>query len=201
MRDITEKWKAVTENDNSYDGCFYYAVKSTGIFCRPSCKSKVPSQENVEYFKTAQEAIAAGYRPCKRCRPDLIDYRPALETAEQIKLVIETCYTEKSLLATELGKLGLSKHRMVELFRMQYDMTLTQYADHLRIEAAKDKLINSEEDIINIAMFLGFDSISAFYLFLESICRQPQAIIVNYILHTHHQCTRSIMLIKLSLET
>ena len=63
------KWKVVIENDNSFDECFFYAVKSTGIFCRPSCRSKPPLQNNVEFFHTSEEAVKAGYRPCKRCRP------------------------------------------------------------------------------------------------------------------------------------
>jgi len=63
------KWKAVIENDKSFDGYFFYAVKSTGIFCRPSCRSRPPLQNNVEFYDTSAEAINAGYRPCKRCLP------------------------------------------------------------------------------------------------------------------------------------
>ena len=67
-----EMWKAVSENDPSYDGILFYAVKSTGIYCRPSCKSKIPKRENVCFFDTAEKARAAGFRPCKRCRSDLL---------------------------------------------------------------------------------------------------------------------------------
>ena len=58
-----EKYQAVINNDANYDGVFFYAVKSTGIFCRPSCKSKIPNAKNLLYFDTAEEAIAAGFRP------------------------------------------------------------------------------------------------------------------------------------------
>ena len=80
-----EMYEAVISNDGNYDGLFFYAVKSTGIFCRPSCKSKKPLRENVRFFKNAAEARAAGFRPCKRCRSDLLSYRPMEEIAGLVK--------------------------------------------------------------------------------------------------------------------
>lgn len=71
-----EKLHSVLECDGAYDGRFFYAVRSTGVYCRPSCKSRPPKPENVEYFDSAAEAESAGYRPCKRCRPDVPDYDP-----------------------------------------------------------------------------------------------------------------------------
>ncbi len=62
-----EKWSAIIRNDASYDGAFYYAVKTTGIFCKPSCKSRVPNKENVLVFDTADAALDKHFRPCKRC--------------------------------------------------------------------------------------------------------------------------------------
>lgn len=161
------KWQAVLENDDSFDGKFFYAVKSTGIFCRPSCKSKAPLKENVNFFDTAQMAMDAGYRPCKRCRPDLIDYKPVAEMAEQMKTTIDTYYNEKSILAEELGKIGVTQHRMAEIFREQYKVTPGEYIDGLRVQAAKDRLINSRDSVIDIALYLGFDSVSAFYGFFR----------------------------------
>ena len=61
-----EMWEAVQRSDASYDGLFFYAVKTTGIFCRPSCKSKPPKRENLCYFASGEEARAAGFRPCTR---------------------------------------------------------------------------------------------------------------------------------------
>ncbi len=62
----SEKWKAIVENDKSYDGEFFYAVRTTGIFCRPSCKSRPPKRENIRLFKTAEQALAEHFRPCKK---------------------------------------------------------------------------------------------------------------------------------------
>src|SRR5213593_2779841 len=60
---------AVERSDASYDGIFFVGVRTTGIFCRPSCPARKPLPRNREYFVTAKEALFAGYRPCKRCRP------------------------------------------------------------------------------------------------------------------------------------
>ena len=66
---MTGVWR---RRDAGYDGVFCFGVKTTGIFCRPSCPSK-PRRENMEFFRSAGEAVRAGYRPCKRCQPELAD--------------------------------------------------------------------------------------------------------------------------------
>ena len=80
--DDNEMWQAVQTCDPAYDGEFFYAVQTTRIFYRPSCKSKCPRRNNVEYFKSSAEAEAAGYRPCKRCRHDLPQYDPDRDLAK-----------------------------------------------------------------------------------------------------------------------
>src|SRR6185436_7649884 len=64
-----ELMRAFDERDSTYDGVFFVAVKTTGIFCRPVCRAKKPKPENVEFFATGREAMFAGYRPCLRCKP------------------------------------------------------------------------------------------------------------------------------------
>ena len=65
-----EMHRAMSRSDTSYDGVFFVAVKTTGIFCRPSCSARKPNPANVEFFATPREALFSGYRACKRCRPD-----------------------------------------------------------------------------------------------------------------------------------
>ena len=65
-----ELWNAVVSRDTSGTGDFFYAVKTTGVYCRPTCASRRPLRKNVEFFATTAEARAQGYRACKRCRPD-----------------------------------------------------------------------------------------------------------------------------------
>src|SRR5438128_7069856 len=73
---LNEMERAVNESDAGYDGIFFVAVRTTGIFCRPSCPARKPLPRNCEYYATAKEALFAGFRPCKRCRPLETDGRP-----------------------------------------------------------------------------------------------------------------------------
>jgi AraC family transcriptional regulator of adaptative response / methylphosphotriester-DNA alkyltransferase methyltransferase len=169
-----ERWKAVSENDTDYDGVFLYGVKTTKIFCRPSCKSKLPLKKNIVYFETKEEAEQDGYRPCKRCRPDLLRYQPIAEIAENVKSLIHTYFTERQKLARELGRIGISRHRMANIFKQYFCLTPKEYYDNLRLAEAKNKLAGTDEKIINIAYGSGFQSLSAFYsLFRKKMNKSP----------------------------
>lgn len=163
----SKKWLAVINNDKEYDGKFYYAVKSTRIFCRPSCNSKLPLKGNVDFFETAGEAMGAGYRPCKRCRPDLISYQPVLEFAEKMKDTIDNLFTDKATLSKELINLGVSRRHMTEIFVNQYGQTPNEYVNSRRLEAAKMQLMNESHSILDTALSLGFTSLSSFYTFFN----------------------------------
>src|SRR5436309_581346 len=82
-----EMERAVSESDASYDGIFFVAVRTTGIFCRPSCPARKPLPKNREYYATARAALFAGYRPCKRCRPMDTDGRPPAWVADLLAAV------------------------------------------------------------------------------------------------------------------
>ena len=103
-----QRWQAVLDNDRRYDGTFFYGVASTGIFCRPSCPSRPPRRDRVRFFPTADAALAAGVRPCKRCRSDLLEYRPMREAAAAIK--------ERLDRAASLDDVGLTPRRMTDVF-------------------------------------------------------------------------------------
>ena len=159
------KWKAVLANESRVDGCFFYAVQTTGIFCRPSCRSKPPLEKNVSFFDTAKEAQLAGFRPCKRCRPDLPVFKPEREMAEKIQKTVEREFQNKTLLNASLKALGLSKHRLSEIFKENYQMTLGEYVNSLRFEKVEVSLKNSDLPIGELAYSQEFESLSAFYRF------------------------------------
>lgn len=162
-----EKWNAVISNNADGDGLFYYAVKSTGIFCRPSCKSKELLRENVMFFDCREDAVAAGFRPCKRCRPELVDYQPLTDIAKQAKNVIEEYHSQKQQLADELQKLGVSNRRIAQIFKQEYGVSTTEYTNSIRIQIAKEQLQLLTLPIIDIAYSLGFESLSAFFTFFR----------------------------------
>lgn len=64
------RWQAVITRDEAADGQFYYAVRTTGVYCRPSCGARTPKPENVQFYETIEQAEQAGFRPCNRCRPN-----------------------------------------------------------------------------------------------------------------------------------
>ncbi|QIB69311.1 methylphosphotriester-DNA--protein-cysteine methyltransferase family protein [Aminipila butyrica] len=164
-----EKWKASLSCDAAYDGQFFYGVKTTGIFCRPSCKSKSPKRENVIFFDTAEQAQQHGLRPCKRCRPDLLEFQPQKENAEKIKLIYEQFYLDYNDLREELKKLGLSRNRITQLFQQQYGKTPVEYLNELRIDRAKQLLVSTPENILQIALQSGFESLSTFYIQFQKV--------------------------------
>ncbi len=162
-----EMYDAVISNDESYDTVFFYAVKSTGIYCRPSCKSKAPKVENIAFYKLAEEALEAGFRPCKRCRSDLLDYKPMKDIAEKLKTLIDDMFSEVAVLNNEIDKLGLSRKRMVEVFKEEYGKTPSTYVNDLRYEEAIRLLEETDTDVTLIAYSVGFSSLSAFYKFFK----------------------------------
>ncbi len=164
---FAEMYDAVISNDESYDNLFFYAVKSTGIYCRPSCKSKAPKAENIDFFKTADEAIKAGYRPCKRCRSDLLSYQPMKDIAERLKTLIDNMFSEVEVLNAEIDRLGLSRKRMTEVFKEQYGLTPSGYINDLRYKEALRLLECTNNEVIDIAYSIGFGSLSAFYKFFK----------------------------------
>lgn len=159
-----EKWKASIACDASYDGRFFYGVKTTGIFCRPSCKSKSPKKGNVVFFDSMEEARKSGLRPCKRCRPDLLEFQPQKEEAEKIKELYLKYFADAEMLKQEMQKLCVGRNRMIRLFHNFYGKTPSEYLNELRIDHAKKLLLDSESTILHIALESGFKSQSSFYI-------------------------------------
>ncbi len=158
-----EKYKIVKNNNKSYDLIFYYAVKTTSIFCKPSCKSKLPKKENVEFFNSREDAIKHGYRACKRCRSDLNLYEPSKELVNKLRCSIDKSFAKSKFLNNEIKKLGISSKRMNEIFKDEYKVTPNQYINILRIKLAKELIINTNDKIVDIAYAVGYNSVSVFY--------------------------------------
>lgn len=157
------------------DGAFVYAVRSTGVFCRPSCKSKTPNRARVCFFHTAAQAQAAGFRPCKRCRPELSAYRPDLEIAEKAKAAIDGGFGDAAGLRLALGGLGLTRRRLDEIFRLRYGTGMTAYTARRRMERARALLELSALNVDQVAEAAGFGSLSAFYRAFRAHAGVPPA--------------------------
>ncbi|MEE8837261.1 MAG: methylated-DNA--[protein]-cysteine S-methyltransferase [Eubacteriales bacterium] len=157
-----EMWEAVRDCDAACDGKFYYGVKTTGIYCRPSCKSKLPKRENVVFFRTREEAEKAGFRPCKRCRQDLLQYDPALELSERTKELVDQHFSDRLKLGRDMKGMGVSRKHLTQIFKQQYDITPSEYLMQVRIAAAR-KLLQDGADIPDAAGMARYENLSEFY--------------------------------------
>jgi len=157
------RWRAVVACDPRADGAFFYAVKTTGIFCRPSCASKTPLRRNVRFFDTPEEAARDGFRPCKRCRPELHEYDPGRELVEQVKLACQRHYADAGTLKRTVVELGVSRNHLMRLFRLHEGCTQTQYLARVQIGNAQKLLRETQDGILEIALASGFASLSSFY--------------------------------------
>ena len=160
-------WNAVVGCDKRWDGRFFYAVTTVGVYCRPSCKSRTPLRKNVRYFASGEAAQTAGFRPCKRCRPDLPDHSPEQECARRIKELLEKHFLERQDLAAAMRRSGVTPNRSAAVFKRQYGMTPLEYLNRLRAERAKRLLAETDMPIVDLAADVGFAGLSAFYHFFK----------------------------------
>jgi AraC family transcriptional regulator, regulatory protein of adaptative response / methylated-DNA-[protein]-cysteine methyltransferase len=128
-----EMERAFAAKDASYDGVFYVAVKTTGIFCRPSCPSR-PNLENVEFFLTVKECLFAGYRPCKRCHPLEANGKPP-EWAQELISRVEAA-PDARLKAADLRDLGITPERARRWFQQHYGMSFAAWCRGNRLAGA-----------------------------------------------------------------
>jgi AraC family transcriptional regulator, regulatory protein of adaptative response / methylated-DNA-[protein]-cysteine methyltransferase len=152
-------YQASVIKDTSFEGVFFTAVKTTGIFCRPSCTARKPKIENVDFFKTSKECILKGYRPCKVCKP----LEKLNETPTFIKLLIEELAENPSLKFKDydLVKRGLEPSQIRRWFIKNHGITFQAYQRMFRINSAFKK-IQSGESVTETAFDSGFESLSGF---------------------------------------
>jgi AraC family transcriptional regulator of adaptative response / methylphosphotriester-DNA alkyltransferase methyltransferase len=160
---IEEYWKAIVECDKSYDGKFFYGVLTTGIFCRPSCKSRTPKMENVKIYKTITDAQNDGLRPCKRCRPELITgYSSIEQLVENVMEMISHSYATELTLHEIARRTFVSPFYLQRVFKQKTQMSPTQYLMLKRLEVAKSLLETSPLSITQIALRVGFKNSAHF---------------------------------------
>ncbi|OIK09114.1 bifunctional transcriptional activator/DNA repair enzyme AdaA [Bacillus sp. MUM 13] len=154
-------WDAVINCNERYDGLFYYAVKSTGIFCKPSCKSKTPLKENVMFYPSVSLAVQEGYRPCKRCGPHLLRSNQE-KIVLSIKQVIEQEYQNFITLEQLALQVGVSKYHLQRVFKLKTGTSPLEYITKLRMDEAMVRLGTTQETVTEIAHVLGYNSSAHF---------------------------------------
>ncbi len=157
-----ERWQAVTRRDAAFDGKFFFAVRTTGVYCRPSCASRAAKRENVSFYATAEAAERAGYRACKRCRPDKLGAPdPGVEAVRKACERIAAA-EEAPKLADLAARAGMSPFHFHRLFKKVTGVTPKAYAAQMQARRAADGLRTA--DTVTEAIYgAGFNSSSRFY--------------------------------------
>ncbi|OHD70451.1 MAG: XRE family transcriptional regulator [Spirochaetes bacterium RBG_16_49_21] len=151
--------KAFYERDSRCDGLFYIGVKTTGIFCRITCTAKKPKRENVEFFKSAKQALDEGYRPCKICNP--MEARG--KTPEWVTIILEAVNKNPAarIKDRDIKNYGVNPARLRRWFKANHGMTLQAYLRALRIGEAFGR-IKLGDAVIDAAYDSGYESLSGF---------------------------------------
>lgn len=155
-------WHAVETRDRSFDGKFFYSVSTTGIYCRPSCPARRPNRRNIAFHASSAAAEKAGYRPCKRCKPDELSLHDchAAQMAD-ICRQIETAEQQPSL-ASLARAAGLSPHHFHRVFKATVGVTPKAYAVAVRQQRVRNTLLQGTS-ITEAVQAAGFESSGRFY--------------------------------------
>ena len=158
--------RAMLERDATLDGVFFVAVRTTGIFCRPSCPARKPKPENVEFFGTAKEALSSGYRPCQRCHP----LEPAGATPGAIRQLLDELEADpgRRLRDGDLRQRGLDPGWVRRWFKKHHGMTFHAYQRGRRLARAIHQLADGAP-VVHAAFDSGYDSLSGFQDALRAI--------------------------------
>ncbi|GMT49186.1 MAG: XRE family transcriptional regulator [bacterium] len=152
-------YKAVVNNDSKFEGIFFIGVRTTGIFCRPTCPARLPKKENIEFFSSTEEALSYGYRPCKICRPiELYG-----ETPNWLKELLKEISLKPGIKLKDgdLRTRGIDPARIRRWFKRHHGITFQAYLRSLRISRAFGQ-IRHHEEVIGSAFENGFESLSGF---------------------------------------
>lgn len=158
-----QRWEALVHRDPQANDAFLYAVKTTGVYCRPGCSSRLPNQQNVTFFQTCADAEQAGFHPCKRCQPNAAGSPRHQQVAAiaQICKLIETSAEPLSLKELAIAA-GLSQSYFQRLFKQVVGVTPKQYAVAQRAKRVRDEL-HQETSITQAIYDSGFGASSSFY--------------------------------------
>ena len=154
-----EMLRAFAERDSSYEGVFVTAVKTTGVFCRPTCSARRPRADNVEFFASPRDALFAGYRPCLRCTP--MDIAGAAPGWLRPLLDAVAAEPERRWRDADVAAMGVAPERVRRWFKAHHEMTFQAYCRARRLGAAL-RQIGKGEGVTDTAFGHGWESLSAF---------------------------------------
>ncbi|WP_407644197.1 bifunctional transcriptional activator/DNA repair enzyme AdaA [Falsibacillus albus] len=157
-----EMWEKIIACDSAYDGMFYTAVKTTKIYCRPSCRSRKPKKINVEFYRYMSEAEEAGFRACKRCQPDS-ELSPQMVLVKNVSSFLIEHFKERVKLQDIAHHIGVSPFYMERVYKKETGETPNEYLEKVRIDKAAFLLRHTSKTNLEICFEAGYHSPSNFY--------------------------------------
>ena len=159
--------RARMARDPRFDGEFFVAVTSTGIYCRPICPARLPAERNVRYFRLAAQAAQEGFRPCLRCRPEAAPGSPAwLGSASTVqralRLIAEGALDDGGSVAQLAERLGVGSRYLLKLFRRELGVAPSELAANQRLLLARQLIVESALPLTEVAHAAGFSSLRRF---------------------------------------
>src|SRR6058998_901347 len=141
VMDDDARWQAVLTRDRRSDGRFVFAVRSTGIYCRPSCPARRPRRAQVHFFPVPEAAELAGFRPCRRCRPgEAAAPDPGVPLVRTVCRLIDAHPDRPASLAALSAQAGVTSHRLLRTFQRVLGISPRQYRDARRVDRFKAEL-------------------------------------------------------------
>lgn len=163
---------ALKARDARFDGCFFTAVTSTGIYCRPVCRVRTPKRENCRFFRHAAQAESAGFRPCLRCRPELAPHSVVWSIQDASYILAhqaarlldnpEAWGDAPASVERLAARLGVSGRHLRRIFEAQFGVSPVQYLQTRRLLAAKQLLADTDLAITQVALISGYSSVRRF---------------------------------------
>lgn len=159
--------RARLARDPRFDGEFFVAVASTGIYCRPVCPARLPAERNVRYYRLAAQAANAGFRPCLRCRPESAPHSPAWRGSvttlgRALELIREGALDSGGSVQTLADRLGVGARYLNKLFQRELGVAPGQVAHNQRLLLARQLIVDSELPLTQVAFAAGFGSVRRF---------------------------------------
>lgn len=168
---------AMVQRDARYDGAFFIGVKTTGIYCRPVCKARMPRPKNVTFWPSAAAAESAGFRPCLRCRPEAAPFCPAWNgsrtTVDKAMRLIENGELDRGTLEELCERLGVGSRHLSRLFKQHLAASPGQVAKTQRTQRAKRLLDTSDQPLAAIAEQAGFASARRMHAAITALYGRP----------------------------
>lgn len=177
MLDFATCDAARLRRDPAFDGRFFMAVKTTGIYCRPVCPVKPPLARNLVFYPSAAAAEAAGFRPCLRCRPETAPFSPAWNgtrtTVSRALRLIEAGALDGGSVDDLAARLGIGARHLTRLFARHLGASPARVARTLRLHRAKRLLTDSDLSMAEIALQSGFGSVRRFNAAVAQLYGRP----------------------------